>query len=154
MIGLMIINGDVCYFLNNCVNYVGFDGLIIVLQVNVLINCVGIGKGNFDYLLELVVDDVVKLGGGSWFVFFDCCLKMNICDYEDGLVKVMVICLVCYNYNGKQDMLMDKEFIGLIVQEVQEVVFYIVSFIDENEDGEFYFFVDGSLLIYMLINVV
>ena len=105
-------------------------------------------------MLELAADDAVKPGGGSWSAPSDRRLKTNIRDYEDGLAKVMAIRPVRYNYNGKQDMPTDKEFIGLIAQEVQEVAPYIVSSTDENEDGESYLFVDGSPLTYMLINAV
>ena len=154
MTGLMTINGDARYFLNNRANYVGSDGSTTVLQVNALTNRVGIGKGNPDHLLELAADDAVKPGGGSWSAPSDRRLKTNIRDYEDGLAKVMAIRPVRYNYNGKQDMPTDKEFIGLIAQEVQEVAPYIVSSTDENEDGESYLFVDGSPLTYMLINAV
>ena len=152
--GQMTIRGDARYFLTNRANYIGADGSTTVLQVNALTNRVGIGKGNPDHLLELAADDAVKPGGGSWSAPSDRRLKTNIRDFEDGLAKVMAIRPVRYNYNGKLDMPTDKEFIGLIAQEIREVVPYTVSSIDKGEEGEGYLFVDGTPLTYVLINAI
>lgn len=67
------------------------------------------------YLFILGVDDVVKFGGGFWSMFFDCRLKEDICNFEDGFELFMSICLVWYCYNGKLNMFIDKDYIGIIV---------------------------------------
>ena len=153
--GRVDVTGDARYRLSNKANFIGTDGTTNILQINGSTNRVGIGKVNPDHLLELGTDDAVKPNGGSWSAPSDRRLKTNIRDYNDGLAQVMAIRPVRYHYNGKLDMPTDKEFIGLIAQEIREVAPYTVRSIDKGEsEEEGYLFVDGTPLTYMLINAV
>lgn len=154
MTGRQTVRGDARFFLDNRANFVNSAGTTTIMQINAATNRVGIGKTNPDHLLELAADDAVKPNGGSWSAPSDRRLKTNIQDYEDGLAKVMAIRPVRYHYNGKLDMPTDKEFIGLIAQEIREVAPYTVRSIEKGENEEGYLFVDGTPLTYMLINAV
>ncbi|MEL6657883.1 MAG: tail fiber domain-containing protein [Bacteroidota bacterium] len=148
--GNLTTNGNARYFLDTQASFRN-SASEIILRIDATNKRVGIGTVAPNHLLELSDDDAVKPNGGTWSAPSDRRLKTNIRDYEDGLAKVMAIRPVRYNYNGKMDMPTDKEFIGLIAQEIQEVAPYTVK-ATEGEDG--YLFVDGTPLTYMLINAV
>ena len=116
-----------------------------------------------------VGSDAFKPGGGTWIAASDRRLKTNIISYEDGLDKLMLVKPVRFNYNkrsGFRDL--DKQYIGVIAQDLNEVAPYMVeeqnfweqTKEDENgveqiiEKGEKLFTVDPSAFTYMLINAV
>ena len=58
---------------------------------------------------------------------------------------------VKYNYNGKLDMPTDKEFIGVIAQDIEKIAPYTIGKLKEGED---YLSYNGSAMTYVLINSV
>lgn len=105
----------------------------------------------------------VKPGGGSWGAASDKRLKNNINIYEDGLTTLMKVNPVTFQYNGKGGISTgDKEFVGVIAQELKQAAPYMVETFkheEKDEDGkilssEEYLMVDPSALTYMLINAV
>lgn len=149
----LVVRGNARYFLTDQATFRDAGGAI-AMKVDALNKRVGIGTDAPNHMLELTVDDAVKPGGGTWSAPSDRRLKTNIRDYEDGLAKVLAIRPVRYNYNGKMDMPTDKEFIGLIAQEIQQVAPYTVQITEGQEGKEGYMYVDGTPLTYMLINAV
>ena len=128
---------------------------------------VGIGTPNPTHRLS-VNGDASKLGGGSWKVFSDKKLKKDINPFEHGLDIIMNINPITFRYNGKADINIEEEFVGVIAQELEEVAPFMVSetfFSDistnnanSNSDprlaGETYLTVDPSAFDYLLINSV
>jgi hypothetical protein len=152
--GNLVVRGNARYFLATQATFRDATGGI-AMKIDAVTKRVGIGTDAPNHMLELSLDDAVKPGGGLWAAPSDRRLKTNIRDYEDGLAKVMAIRPVRYNYNGKLNMPTDKEFIGLIAQEVQEVAPYaVISLNSGGEDGKDYLSIDGTPLTYMLINAV
>lgn len=150
----LVVRGNARYFLTSQATFRD-DAGVIAMKIDAVNKRVGIGTDAPNHMLELTVDDAVKPGGGTWSAPSDRRLKTNIRDYNDGLAKVMAIRPVRYNYNGKLNMPTDKEFIGLIAQEVQEVAPYAVTSLNSGgEEGKEYLSVDGTPLTYMLINAV
>ncbi|MES2431753.1 MAG: tail fiber domain-containing protein [Bacteroidota bacterium] len=93
-----------------------------------------------------------KPGGGSWSVSSDARLKQNVKPYGDGLQQLLKINPVYFQYNNLSGYDTDKEYIGVVAQEIKEVAPYMVStFKKDNTD---YLKVDNSAMTYMLINAV
>ncbi len=123
---------------------------------------VGIGLsilsgGTPSYPLEVGSDMVYKPTGGAWLGASDRRLKTDIKDYTDGLEALMQIRPVTYRYNGKLGLPSEKENVGIIAQEMQEIAPYMISPLknssEEAKDKD-YLAYDGSALTYMLVNAV
>jgi hypothetical protein len=115
-------------------------------------NNVGIGTISPTALLEVNSDIVKKVNGGTWAASSDRRLKKNIKDYRDGLQEVLQIHPVRFQYNEVSGYHTNKEYIGVIAQELNEVAPYMVSTFPK--DGDEYLQVDNSAMTYMLINAV
>jgi len=117
---------------------------------------VGIGTNMPGHQLELTVDDAAKPNGGMWTAASDRRLKTNIKDFNIGLDAILKIRPVSYNYNGKLNMPTEKEFVGVIAQEMREVApFTVIKLKKEAPAGEEdYLAVDGTPITYMMINAI
>ncbi len=119
-------------------------------------NRVGIGTNAPGHQLELSIDDAAKPNGGMWTAASDRRLKTNIKDFNIGLDAILKIRPVTYNYNGKLDMPTEKEFVGVIAQEMREVAPFTVTKLKKaapaGEDD--YLAVDGTPITYMMINAI
>jgi Chaperone of endosialidase len=115
---------------------------------------VGIGTTSPGHQLELSQDDAVKPNGGSWSGPSDRRLKTNIHSFTDGLDKVLKIQPVRYHYNGKLGLPSDKEFIGVIAQDMQKIAPYTIKKLNHPGQTEDYLAFDGSAVTYMLVNAV
>ncbi|MEM7370878.1 MAG: tail fiber domain-containing protein [Bacteroidota bacterium] len=113
---------------------------------------VGIGNTNPSWRLE-VNGTACKPGGGQWSTPSDLRLKTNIRNYDLGLSHILKIRPVSYHYNGKLDLPVEPQYIGVIAQELQKFAPQMVSAY-EGSDGENYLSVDPSAFTYMLINAV
>ncbi|MCB0632196.1 MAG: tail fiber domain-containing protein [Saprospiraceae bacterium] len=122
------------------------------LVLNLMGNTVGVGTAAVDYSLE-VNGTAGKPGGGEWTnSASDRRLKRNIRPYTDGLWQLLKIRPVWYQYNGKAELPADREFVGIIAQEMQDIAPYTVgSFQYEGTD---YLNFDGSALRFMIINAI
>jgi trimeric autotransporter adhesin len=97
-------------------------------------------------------DEVKKVNGGSWTASSDRRLKQDIHDYQAGLEDIVRIRPVHFRYNELSGYNTDREYIGIIAQELQAVAPYMVStFV---KDGQEYLQVDNSAMTYMLVNAV
>ncbi|MFH0894168.1 MAG: tail fiber domain-containing protein [Bacteroidota bacterium] len=115
-----------------------------------------------------------KPGGGSWSVSSDKRLKKNIEPYTDGLSKLMEINPVWFEYNGIAGLPTDTKYVGVIAQDMLEVLPYTVNMmgqksssdatmrngqsgnsgpVDKNSKDGYYTF-DPSALDFILINSV
>ncbi len=131
---------------------------------------VGIGTTSPGYLLE-VAGTAGKPGGGMWENPSDSRAKRSVRAYTDGLEEVLKINPVVYQYNGKfgtPDN--EKEYVGIIAQEMQDVAPYMVAMKEYQEvkvsysnargteetkgQVESFLSYDGSALPYMLVNAI
>ncbi len=90
-----------------------------------------------------------KPGGGTWDVPSDARLKQNIKPYSDGLQQLLQISPVFFQYNQLSGYKTDKEYIGVVAQELDPIAPYMVA-----KDDKGFLKVDNSSMTYMLINAV
>jgi Chaperone of endosialidase/Head domain of trimeric autotransporter adhesin len=93
-----------------------------------------------------------KPGGGTWDASSDARLKQNVSPYNDGLKQLLKIKPVNYQYNNLSGYNTQKQYIGVIAQELREVAPYMVGTFTKNNIE--YLNVDNSAMTYMLINAV
>jgi len=101
-----------------------------------------------------------KPGGGVWKSFSDRRVKKDIVDFRSGLADIEQVHPVRFKYNGLAGTVnSDKEYVGVIAQELERVAPYMVS----SQKKKLYPTdavpadikeVDASALTYMLINAV
>ncbi|MEM6699097.1 MAG: tail fiber domain-containing protein, partial [Bacteroidota bacterium] len=130
----------------------GSNGIVENALVILGNNNIGIGEDNPDAALVVNSETVKKINGGSWTATSDRRLKKNIQNYEEGLTEVLQIRPVRFQYNAASGYETDKEYIGVIAQELQTTAPYMVSEFEKN--GQTYLQVDNSAMTYMLINAV
>lgn len=99
-----------------------------------------------------------KLGGGPWAATSDGRLKKDVNEYKKGLKEILSINPVSYKYNKEIVDLSDETYVGVIAQEVQEIVPSMVKeheFTDKSaKTYQGYLSVDPNEFTYMLINAV
>jgi hypothetical protein len=93
-----------------------------------------------------------KPGGGSWSATSDARLKQNVRPYTDGLLQLLRINPVFYRYNKESGYDTQKEYIGVLAQDLQKVAPYMVNTFNRNNQE--YLSVDNTAMMYMLINAV
>jgi len=112
---------------------------------------VGIGTTSPTALLS-VNGSANKPGGGSWTVFSDIRSKKDIDNYNKGLAEILQLHPVSYKYKEEFNW-GDKTYVGLIAQELEEVVPSMVTEIEVQNINDFKE-IDPNELTYMLINAV
>jgi len=111
------------------------------------------------YDLQLVDDSAAKPSTNTWTIASDSRVKENITPYTKGLSAIMAINPVNYDYNGKAGFSVIKGNIGLIAQDVLEILPESVSTYmtklneDDEEKTELYNF-NSHALTYILINAI
>lgn len=95
--------------------------------------------------------DAFKPGGGVWSTPSDERLKKDIKNFSDGLEKIMNLNPVYYKF--KDVSFNDKEYIGFIAQDLEQITPYMVSVRNSNglEDCRI---LDDSALTKILVNSV
>ena len=101
----------------------------------------------------------LKVGGGSWGFYSDERVKKDISNYTKGLDEILSINPVTYKYNGKANIESEKEFVGIIAQEIKEVLPSTIEVTpaklnDEDEFDTDLLTFDASELTFTLINAV
>ncbi|MBI1805583.1 MAG: tail fiber domain-containing protein [Ignavibacteria bacterium] len=119
---------------------------------------VGIGTTAPDQLLS-VNGNASKSGGGTWAVFSDRRLKTDINPFRDGLSVIKRVNPVTFRYNGKRGLPTDKTYVGVIAQEIKDVVPYTVDSFkgkldpQDSEETDILRF-DANALMYISINAI
>ncbi|RYG34877.1 MAG: tail fiber domain-containing protein, partial [Chitinophagaceae bacterium] len=118
---------------------------------------VGVRTASPGYTFHVNASDAAKVGGGTWVVASDKRLKDNVSDFTDGIDVLSLVHPVKFRYNGKAGIKNDKEFVGIIAQEMQQIAPYTVGhfeYTDETGKKESYLDFDANALTYLLINAV
>jgi len=132
----------------------GIDRLYITTGGNI-----GIGTTSPSFQLQLSNDSAAKPGSPLWTVSSDIRIKENVRPYTDGLEKLMQVNPVYYDYNGKAGFSITKDNVGIIAQEMQEVLPNTIKTFkaklndDDEEETELLSF-NANEIIYVLINSV
>jgi len=112
---------------------------------------VAIGTTNPSGYLLAVNGTAAIPGGGSWSVFSDGRLKDVRGEYTCGLEEIEMINPVHYKYkkNNELGLPSDKEFIGVVAQEIQPI---IKDAVEVNDNG--YLLVDNDPIIWAMVNAI
>lgn len=113
---------------------------------------VGVGVTTPGFLFH-VNGTAAKPGGGSWTVASDKRLKKNIQEFSDGMAVVEQIQPVRFQYTEASGMDANKEWIGILAQDMEAIAPYSISSFTA-EDGNEYLAFDPSSLDFILINAV
>lgn len=120
---------------------------------------VGIGTASPSYQLQLSTDSAAKPTSALWTIASDERIKENINSYTKGLNELLKINPITYDYNGLGGFKKGKGGVGIIAQEIAEILPDSVSSIkgklnetDEEEIDILNF--NGHELTYILINAV
>jgi hypothetical protein len=110
-----------------------------------------------------------KPGGGMWAATSDRRSKSSVDEYSKGIKELMQVNPVTYTYNGRFGTPAGKSYVGVVAQELQEVVpsmiieaKYNPATLEETESANYdasryeeeFLAVDPSEFVYMLINSV
>jgi hypothetical protein len=135
---------------------------------------VGIGTVNPTATLS-VNGTANKPGGGTWATFSDARLKKNIKPFSEGLDKLLLINPVSFQYNEQSGFNTEKEYVGIIAQDMKSIMPSTVEEItlEVSNTKEFtkgakeasaqreasntkstYLSYDGSSLTYVVINSI
>ncbi len=120
---------------------------------------VGIGVTSPAYRLQLSTDSAAKPTSNLWTVPSDIRIKKDILPFTDGLGVIERINPVNYKLNGKAGLPLDEPGIGVVAQDVKDVVPYTIKTWKaklepaDSEETELYDF-DSNALTYVLINAV
>ncbi len=109
--------------------------------------------------LVVLTGQALKPGGGTWAVFSDRRLKEDINPYQDGLNEILRIKPVTFKYNKEVMENNEKEYVGVIAQDIQKIAPYMTNSADLfNSEADVkssdYLSVDPNAFTYMLINAV
>ena len=114
---------------------------------------------NAGYQLQLSTDSAAKPTSALWTIASDERIKENIVPYSKGLQELLNINPVTYDYNGLGGFTKGKGGVGIIAQEIIDILPDSVSSIkgklnetDEEETDILNF--NGHELIYVLINAI
>ena len=112
---------------------------------------VGIGTNSPGSYRLAVNGSAAKPGGGSWSNFSDIRLKEINGDYKAGLSEVSKLNPVRYRYkeNSQFGLPADKEFVGVIAQEVQST---IPEAVEQDDKG--YLMVNNDPIIWAMVNAI
>ena len=132
----------------------GGTRMIITQEGNVAI-------GNIDpvYLLQLATDSAAKPSTNTWTIASDERVKENIKPFTKGLDAINSINPVIYDYNGNAGFEKIKNNVGVIAQEIKDIVPEGISTFEaklnenDSEKTELYNF-NSHALTYILINAV
>jgi hypothetical protein len=119
----------------------------------------GLGTLTPAYQLQLSGDSAAKPSTNTWTISSDIRVKENINPYIKGLETILKINPVTYDYNGKAGFEKIKDNIGIIAQDVLDILpesisTYKVKLNDnDNEESELYNF-NSHALTYVLINAI
>jgi hypothetical protein len=119
---------------------------------------VGIGAVP-SYQLQLSTDSAAKPSTNTWTIASDERVKENVNSYTKGLDVIMGINPVTYDYNGKAGFSKIKDNVGVIAQEIKDLMpesisTYKAKLNEEDEEETELFNFNSHALTYVLINSI
>lgn len=131
--------------------YIANSGSIPLIYGDFSTGGVGISTTNPGSYKLAVNGSAAKPGGGSWSNFSDIRLKKLDGNYERGLSELSKLTPIRYSYKEDNELELptDKEFVGVVSQEVQTI---IPEAVEENSDG--YLMVNNDPIIWAMVNAI
>lgn len=120
---------------------------------------VGLGTTSPSFRLQLASDSAAKPSTNTWTISSDERIKENINPYEKGLETILAINPVTYDYNGKAGFAKIKGNIGIIAQDIKDILPESISTYkaklneDDEEETDLLNF-NSHALTYVLINAI
>lgn len=120
---------------------------------------IGLGNSSPSYQLQLSLNSAAKPTSSSWIVVSDERVKTNIQDYTTGLSEILQINPKTFDYNGKAGFDKTTDNIGIIAQEVKDIMPETISTYEaklneeDAEETELFNF-DAHPIQFALINAV
>lgn len=120
---------------------------------------IGLGNSSPSYQLQLSLNSAAKPTSSSWTVVSDERVKTNIQDYTTGLSEILQINPKTFDYNGKAGFDQTTGNIGIIAQEVKDIMPETISTYEaklneeDTEETELFNF-DAHPIQFALINAV
>lgn len=115
-------------------------------------------QGNQGSVFQVNGDAYKNNGQDTWDHSSDVRLKQDIRSLEYGLKELLHVRPVRYRFNGKADTPTDREYIGVIGQEIEKIFPEMVSKVKKSKDTESEFddlrVYNSTALTYILINSV
>jgi hypothetical protein len=107
----------------------------------------------------VISDTAAKNGGGVWDAYSDSRVKENVNPYTKGLSEILLINPVTYDYNGLGGIKKSTGHVGVIAQEIKEVLpetvsIYSAKLNEEDEEKTDLHTFNGTALTYALINAI
>jgi len=94
-------------------------------------------------------------GGGAWGTLSDARIKRDVVDYTQGLAQVLALRPRRFHYNEASGYNTEKEYVGLVAQEVQPVMPEMISEQEGNGQGpRTVLAMNTTALTYALVNSV
>ncbi|RFS19331.1 tail fiber domain-containing protein [Chitinophaga silvatica] len=158
--GTVSINSITGQPINFCIDGSPFgqmkNGKMLLGTTSELVPSSPIGAGE-TITLHVVGHGIKSSGGGSWLFTSDARAKRDISDFIDGLEKIKALKTVNYTYNGKGGTRDGEEQIGVIGQEVEKIMPYMIKRLG-NEENEIYpqdmIVMDTSPLLFVMVNAI
>ncbi|MBK8500000.1 MAG: tail fiber domain-containing protein [Flavobacteriales bacterium] len=112
-----------------------------------------VGIGTAAPTAKLSVNGTANNSTGSWGVFSDARIKTVHRSFTDGLSVIDRLRPVVFTYNANAPFASDREQVGVIAQELEQVAPYMVT---QQENGELCDLreVDNQAYVFLLINAV
>ena len=110
------------------------------------------GTATNGYNLKVVGNAGKTDGLALWSLPSDARLKEQIAPYQAGLADLVKIKPVKYHYTKASGMNNDKENIGVLAQDLQEIAPYMVGKKKRGDTGEEYLDVNLSPMLFMFVN--
>lgn len=118
----------------------------------------GVGRIASANTFEVAGDAGKTVGGTSWNTISDQRLKKDIRNFKKGLDVLMQIRPVWFKYNGMIGTDPDRQEIGIIAQEIQEIAPYMVSEYtyraEEDSQAQTYLSYNSNALQYIVVNSI
>ncbi len=118
----------------------------------------GVGRIASANTFEVAGDAGKTVGGTSWNTISDQRLKKDIRNFKKGLDVLMQIRPVWFKYNGMIGTDPDRQEIGIIAQEIQEIAPYMVSDYtyraEEDSQAQTYLSYNSNALQYIVVNSI
>ena len=152
-IGASIRNGKNVFEINNlkgAVGGVGTRAFLIDDSGNLIIGPNTLNSNNYRLYVE---GSAFKNDGQSeWNIISDYRTKENIQPLEKGLKDILKLSPVKFEYNGVADTQKGKSSIGVIAQQIQEVLPEIIR--DYQIDNETFLSINSSAIKWVLVNAI
>lgn len=155
-VSINTVNGKPINLCNNSIPFAQFKNGIMMLGNTTEIPGLTVSPPG-PVLLHVHGHAAKTTGAGTWLYTSDLRAKKDIAAFDDGLEKIKALRTVSYTYNGKCGTTAGETQIGVVGQEVEEIMPYMVKRCG-NPGSEQYpenmILLDVSPLMFVMVNAI